>query len=207
MAIMEAAIQPIKTPSRKRRAVNTAFVPPHEKAQQEKNGARQAIASLPAILACQEEPDKDPQGRCQHSEEEKCAEGMDRGVPGETRCGRNSRRKPIGRIVSKHPAYHQTKPIRSDQERSPCSGSSGVQPPPEASSTEEIEHSGQHKVPDLNPSPVPEREEAQLDEPRVKPRNRVILNEHCQDKEGTGDSSAEQQFTRQRPGLWGAVST
>src|SRR5690348_16710922 len=132
---------------------------------------------------------------------------MNSGVPGETRCGRNSRRKPIGRIVSKHPAYHQTKPIRSDQERSPCSGSSGVQPPPEASSKEEIEHSGQHKVYNLNPSPVTKREEAELDEPRVKPRASVVLNEHGQEKEGTGDSSAEQQLTRQRPGLWGAAST
>src|SRR5260221_300138 len=97
--------------------------------------------------------------------------------------------------------------MRSEQGRPPCPGWSGGHPPPEASRKEEIEHSGQHKVPDLTPPPAPEREEAQREEPRVKPRNRVILNEHCQEKEGTGDSSAEQQFTRQRPGLWGAAST
>src|SRR5437588_13005491 len=89
---------------------------------------------------------------------------------------------PLAGSVLKTPTKIRPSPIRSNQEWSPCSGPAGVQPPPEATSVEEVKHSSQHKVHNLNPPPLPKREEAKRLEPRVKSRASVVLNEHGKDK-------------------------
>jgi hypothetical protein len=68
-----------------------------------------------------------------------------------------------------------------------------MQPPPKASSVEEVQYSSQHKVPNLNPAPLTKRELAQQMYPRIESRDSVVLNEHREEKEWTGDGSAEQQ--------------
>src|SRR5713101_2024627 len=80
-----------------------------------------------------------------------------RAVPGGVSRCNNARRKPIGGVGSKNTDRNKTEPIRSNQERSPCSGPAGVQPPPEATSVEEVKHSSQHKVHNLNPPPLTKR--------------------------------------------------
>src|SRR5215471_6288014 len=120
---------------------------------------------------------------------------MNSAVPGRlSRCN-NARRKPIGRVSSKYTDHKKTEPIGSNQEWPPCSGPSRVQPSPEASSVEQVQHSSQHKVRNLNPAPLTKRELAQQMEPRVEIRDSVVLNEHEQEKEWTGDGSAEQQYS------------
>src|SRR5436853_3649952 len=107
---------------------------------------------------------------------------MENAVPGGVSRCKSARWKPLYRVGSQNTDQNKTEPIRSNQERSPCSGSAGVQPPPEASSVEEVQHSSQHKVRNLNPSPLTEREEAQRQEPGVESRASVVLNEHGQEK-------------------------
>ena len=107
---------------------------------------------------------------------------MENAVPGGASRGNSTRRKPVGGVGSKNTDRKKTEPIRSNQERSPCSGPAGVQPPPEANSVEQVKHSSQHKVHNLNPPPVTKREEAKRLEPRVESRTSVVLNEHDKDK-------------------------
>src|SRR2546421_5470166 len=107
---------------------------------------------------------------------------MDSAVPGGASRCYSTRRKPTGGVGSKHTDRNKAEPICSDQERSPCSGPAGVQPPPEANSVEQVKHSSQHKVRNLNPPPVTKREQAQRLEPRVESRASIVLNEHGQEK-------------------------
>src|SRR6266516_4260954 len=107
---------------------------------------------------------------------------MDNAVPGgASRCN-STRRKPVGGVGSKNTDRNKTEPIRSNQERPPCSGPAGVQLSPEATSIEEVKHSSQHKVHNLNPPPLTKREEAKWLEPRVESRASVVLYEHGKDK-------------------------
>src|SRR5215471_7677235 len=110
---------------------------------------------------------------------------MDNAVPGGVRRCTNARRKPLGGVGSKNTDHNKTEPIRSNQEGSPCSGPAGVQPPPEASGVEEVQHASQHEVRNLNPPPLTKREEAKQMEPRVESGDSVVLDEHGEDKQWT----------------------
>src|SRR2546423_15504741 len=101
---------------------------------------------------------------------------MENAVPGGASRGNSTRRKPVGGVGSKNTDRKKTEPIRSNQERSPCSGPAGVQPPPEATSVEEGQHSSQHKAHNLNPPPPPARAEAKRLAPPAERRARVVLH-------------------------------
>lgn len=108
----------------------------------------------------EEKSDKDDESSCKHNEDEKCAEGMNRAVPGRASRGKNARWKPISRVSTKNTDDYQAESICSNQDRTPCPGSSRVQASPETNGKKKIEHSSQDEIRDLNPSPVSKRKKA-----------------------------------------------